>query len=254
LGTGVVDYFNRFLMMGLILSYAVLLAMGAKHIDFCLLKDREWNAMTEVFPAVIISFGYHNLIPSLHTYFRGDRQVLTWAILIGSVIPLLIYLVWEGLILGLVPADYFKNALDEGAIATQALKEVIGASWILDVAQIFAFFAIVTSFLSVALSFVDFLADGLNIKKTTLGKGILVSLVIGPSSLCALFYPTVFLTALNYAGGFGAVILFGILPALMVWIGRYRLKIPSTPLVPGGKVVLASVIAFAIWIILLQIF
>jgi tyrosine-specific transport protein len=172
---------------------------------------------------------------------------------VGSAIPLMIYLVWEWLILGIVPLQNFQVALDQGEIATEALKNAVGVSWVVDIAQAFAFFAIVTSFLSVSLSFVDFLADGLKIKKTPKGKVILTLLVLGPPFLCALLYPTIFLIALNTAGGFGAVILFGILPALMAWKGRYTQKLALPQLVPGGKPLLIAVMAFALWVIVLQI-
>ena len=97
--------------------------------------------MTAVIPAVIISFGFHNLIPSLTTYF-GQPKPLIWTIVIGSAIPLVIYFLWEWIILGIVPLQDFKTALDQGEIATEALKNAVGASWVVDVAQAFAFFAI----------------------------------------------------------------------------------------------------------------
>ncbi|WP_075882953.1 amino acid permease [Candidatus Protochlamydia sp. W-9] len=253
LGIGAVDWFNRFLMIGLILTYVCLMITGIPYIDTSLLKHQDWNAATLVLPAVIVSFGFHNLIPSLTTYLNSDRKTLLKAILIGSAIPLVIYLAWEWLILGLVPLGEFKEALDKGEIATEALKDVVGISWILDVAQGFAFFAIVTSFLSVAISFVDFLADGLNIQKTTGGKMFLAGLVLVPPLICSIVYPMIFLSALNYAGGFGAVILFGILPALMVWKGRYTKKINLPQIVPGGKPLLIGVILFSLWIMALQL-
>lgn len=252
LGTGAVDWFNRLLMLGLIISYVSLVAVGASHVHFDYLKHQDWTAATLVIPAVIVSFGFHNLIPSLTTYFHCQVKPLKWSIILGSAIPLIIYLAWEWIILGIVPLQDFKEALDQGEIATEALKNAVGASWIVDVAQAFAFFAIVTSFLSVALSFVDFLADGLNIKKTPRGKVILALLVLGPPFFCALLYPTIFLVALNTAGGFGAVILFGILPALMVWKGRYTQQLGKPELVPGGKPLLILVMAFAVWVIALQ--
>jgi tyrosine-specific transport protein len=217
------------------------------------LKHHDWTAATLVIPAVIISFGFHNLVPSLTTYFRGNIKPLKWSIILGSLIPLAIYLIWEWIILGIVPLQDFKVALDQGEIATEALKNTVGSSWVVDVAQIFAFFAIVTSFLSVALSFMDFLADGLNIKKTPGGKISLAFLVLMPPFLCALGYPTIFLIALNTAGGFGAVILFGILPALMAWKGRYTQQLGKPQLVPGGKPALMLVMAFAAWVIALQL-
>lgn len=252
LGTGAVDLFNRFLMIGLVLSYVILVSMGARHVQPALLQHRDWSAATMVIPAAILSFGFHNLVPSLTTYFHGHVKALKGVIIIGSALPLLIYLVWEWLILGMVPLQNFQVALDKGEIATEALQNAVGTSWVVDVAQAFAFFAIVTSFLSVALSFIDFLADGLKVKKTPKGKVILALLVLVPPFLCALLYPTIFLQALNTAGGFGAVILFGILPALMVWKGRYTQQLGLPQIVPGGKPLLIAVIAFSIWVMALQ--
>jgi tyrosine-specific transport protein len=251
-GTQAVDWFNRLLMLSLTVAYALLVFMGAKHVDTSLLQHSDWTAATWVIPAVIVSFGFHNLVPSLTTYLHGNVRALKTTILIGSAIPLIIYLVWEWLILGLVPLSDFELALDKGQIATQALHNAVGSSWVTTIAEAFAFFAIITSLLSVALSFVDFLADGLSIKKTPLGKLILIFLVLAPPFICALFYPTIFLMALNYAGGFGAVILFGILPALMVWKGRYYQQLDFPHLVPGGKPLLIAIIAFAIWVMALQ--
>ncbi len=43
-----------------------------------------------------------------------------------------------------------------------------------------------------------------------------------PSADLSVIYPQLFFKALNFAGGICAVILFGLLPVAMVWIGRYR--------------------------------
>lgn len=253
LGTGTLDWFNRLLMLGLIVSYVALVGVGLPHIDSTLLKHQDWNAATLVVPALIVSFGFHNLVPSLTTYLNGRQKPLIKAIIIGSAIPLFIYIVWEVLILGLVPLTGFQQALDQGEIATEALKSAVGSSWILDIAQLFAFFAIVTSLLGVALSFVDFLADGLKIRKSRMGKLVLIALVLIPPLLCSFVYPRIFLVALNYAGGYGAVILFGILPVLMAWKGRYIQKLGHPQIVPGGKWVLALIFIFAVCVIGLQI-
>lgn len=253
LGVGAVDWFNRILMFGLILSYVLLVTMGASHVDTNLLTHQNWNYSTMVIPAVIISFGFHNMIPSLTTYFKGHPRTIVKVIMIGSSLPLVIYLIWEWLILGIVPLSDFRVALDHGEIATEALKNAVGYSWVLDVAQAFAFFAVITSFLAVALSFVDFLADGLNMKKDAKGKVILILMALLPPLLCALFYPNIFLAALKYAGGYGAMILFGILPALMVWQGRYKLNKEGLRLLPGGKPALVLIILIAIGVIALQL-
>lgn len=256
LGTHSVDLFNRFLMVGLVVTYVVLVILGAPHVDADFLKHQDWSVAFMVLPIMIISFGFHNMVPSLTTYLGRDVKRLRLAIICGSALPLTVYLIWEWLILGLVPVHGeagFIQVVEDGNMATEVLKTAVGSLWVVDVAQYFAFFAILTSFLGNSLSFVDFLADGLRIKKDRLGKILLCFLVIGPSFALSLAYPRIFLVALNYAGAFGAVILFGILPALMVWSGRYYKHMDQKKIVPGGKVVLAAIILFALGIMGLQV-
>lgn len=255
LGTSAVDYLNRGLMVGLILSYCLLLFLGAPHVNSEFLKTSNFSALFLVVPAMVISFGFHNLIPSLTTYLNHDVKKLKVVFILGSFIPLLIYIAWEWLLLGMIPfegSSGFKTALSDGDLTTKVLKANIGGSFVVDLAHYFAFFAIVTSFLGVALSFVDFLSDGLHIKKTAKGKFYLSCLALVPPFIFSIIYPNLFLSALNCAGSFGAVILFGILPALMVWSLRYAKKIQSTPIVPGGKWTLGLVIFISLTILYLQ--
>lgn len=256
LGTRAVDHFNRLLMLGLVSTYVLLVVLGVPHVHVDYLKHANWPAAILVLPVMIISFGFHNLIPSLSTYLRWDIKRLRLAIVCGSALALCVYLVWEWLILGLVPGQgqlNFREVLDNGQMATHILKDAVGTSWVLDVAQYFAFFAIVTSFLGNSLSFVDFMADGLHVKKDAWGKLWLCFLVIAPPFILTLIYPRIFLIALNYASTFGAVVLFGILPALMVWSGRYGKGLGKTvPTLPGGKASLVAIIAFAMWLIVMQ--
>jgi tyrosine-specific transport protein len=204
---------------------------------------------------MIISFGYHNLIPTLNDYMAGDAKRLRLAIIIGSSIPLAFYLLWELLVLGLIPAEGPQEvlaALDEGEMVTRVLKMASGSGLINLIAQSFAFFAIVTSFLGVGISLIDFMADGLHIHKTPIGKGILCLLTVIPPLLISLIYPGLFLTALNYAGGFAAVTIFGILPAWMAWVSRKPVYAKTTWQAPGGTLSLILVAAFALFVIAME--
>lgn len=256
-GTRAADYFNRLLMLGLILCYIALVVIGIPHIHLDLLTYSNWDYSPAVLPLVIISFGFHNLVPSLVTYLKRDAYPLRLAIIIGSMIPLFVYIVWEFLILGLVPvegANGLKATFEQGQMATHALQFVTQNQMVTIAAQLFAFFAITTSFIGVALSFIDFLADGLSIKKTTKGKFALCCLVLLPPLFFAINYPDIFLYALGYAGGVGAVLLFGLLPALMTWSGRYRKKIIAPEIVPGGKAVLLLIMSFSMAMMFYQMF
>jgi len=252
-GTGAVDWFNRVLMAGLILSYCFLVILGIPHIEPKNLLFRHWPGMIVALPVMIISFGYHNMIPSLTTYLDHARGKLVTIILVGSFVPLVIYLIWGALILGIVPQDQFKSIIDSGEFATQALKNAVNLTSIVLFAEHFAFFAIVSSFITVALSFMDFLADGLKIKKNAWGKFILCLLTLLPPFVCAMLYPGIFLVALSYAAVFGALILFGIMPALMVWKGRYRMNFDRHDIVPGGRFVLGFIVACAVIAIFLSL-
>lgn len=259
LGTQAVDYFNRLLILGLLFSYALLVVTGFSYVKFANLFYHDWANAPLVIPTMIVSFGFHNLVPSLATYMHGDLRRLRLTILLGSAVPLVIYVVWMILLLGIVPVDGedgFRHALNAGEMATTTLRQVVGNAWVTVAIHYLAFFSIVTTLLAVGLSFVDFLADGLGITKDARGKLLLCLLVLLPPYLFAAIYPHLFFAALNYAGGFGAVFLFGILPSLMVWAERYcrpsSAKHDNKPVVPGGKVVLVVVMAISLGVMGLQ--
>lgn len=224
-GTKTVDYLNRFLMVGLVLSYFLLISFGFPHIQPHFLLSTNWSMAFVALPVLVISFGFHNMIPSLAEYFKGDVRRLRLTVFLGSLIPLVIYLLWEAVMLGIIPLegrDGLVAALDHGQAATSALRTVVGSSWIGSCAEAFALFAIITSFLAQSLSLVDFLSDGLKIPKIGFGRVFLILLTLVPPFLFALFKPGVFISALNMAGGFSAVILFGALPVIMCFLLRKK--------------------------------
>ncbi len=220
-GTRSVDYLNRFLIVGLVIAYGLLVSLGLQYIQPQFLRAHHWKYAFAALPVLIISFGFHNMIPTLAHYLKGDKKRLRTIIYGGSSIPLLFYLLWEVVMLGIIPVEGREgllHALDQGEAATEALRAVVGRSAISLAAETFALFAIITSFLAVSLSLVDFLADGLKISKKKGGRILLVLLTLFPPFLFAFVYPGIFIKALNLAGGFSAVILFGVMPVMMRWV------------------------------------
>jgi tyrosine-specific transport protein len=94
----------------------------------------------------------------------------------------------------------------------------------------------------------DFLKDGLKLPR--LGRktydALILSVVLVPPLLFSLIYPHVFLQALGFAGGFVDVLLFGILPVAIVWIGRYKKQIEGPYRFPGGKLALLCIGLFSL--------
>lgn len=171
LGTGVIDRVNRMLMIGLSLAYVFIIAWGSLYVHPRALLYQNWSASLMSMPLMLIAFGFHNLIPSLRTYLKGDKQGLRLSIIAGSLIPLIVYLVWQGVVLGMLPyADSIQldAALGNSKMVTTLIQAVLGSSSVLILVNYFAFFAILTSYLGNAFSCVDFLADAFQLKQTNL--------------------------------------------------------------------------------------
>ncbi len=249
-GTRPVDLINRWLMVGLIVSYLAMVALGLPKIEPSQLLYSKPSAAFLALPVLVISFGFHNIIPSLTHYMHGDLQSVRRAILGGSLLALFIYLLWTLFVLGIVPEPMLEEAYQNGEEATVSVQKILGSSVIGSFAQSFAFFAIVTSFLAQGLSLVHFIADGLKAtSKSHRENGWIALCAIAPPAVLAIVYPALFFKALNFAGGICAVILFAILPILMSWIGRYKKKISSPYVAFGGKLLLVIAFAFALLII-----
>lgn len=256
--TKAVDAINRICMVGLILSFLLLLIFVTPHVELEHYRGGKPKYLWAAVPVVILSFTSHIIVPSLRNYLGGDVKKLKTALLYGSLIPLVFYLVWEFLIIGMLPLtgkyglESIGGAPHPVAGLTDALNALLGIPWIALVVGLFSFFALVTSFFGVALSLYDFLADGFKIKKTVKGKGILLMLMFIPPLLFALFYPSGFVAALGYAGVFVAI-LYGLLPAFMVWHGRYIEKKKERFRVFGGKLFLTLMILGSLGVIFFQI-
>jgi len=255
-GVKYVDAVNRIMMLGLAIAYLAIAALLLPHINLSLLGYTDWTHSLAAVSIAVTSFGYHIIIPTLTTYMHHNVKELKKVILIGSLIPLLVYIIWEVMTLGVIPIkgnSGIMQGYQQGIDGVQLLTKNIQGSAVSLIAHFFSFFAIVTSFLGVTLSLSDFLADGLHLRKTSGGRLTLFVLTFIPPVLFIFSYPRAFLSALELAGAFGVVILLGLLPPLMAWSGRYRKGLPRPYTVKGGKPALILAILFSSLIIGVEI-
>ena len=214
-GARACDLFNRVLMIGLILGYVSLIYAGFPEVEPRYLSHVDWMAALPAFPLLVISFGFHNLVPTLVYYLERNRSQLRFAILVGAALPLVGYLVWEYVSMGLIPLPAFREGAAQGLSVTQIMAQVIGKPEILGAAHLFAFCAITTSFIATALSMMDFIKESLSLRSTMMHRWMICAMVLLPAIAIAWSYPDIFLKALTYAGAYGALVLFGVIPALM---------------------------------------
>lgn len=258
LGSQVVGRVNAILFMGMVAAYVALVGMGIPEVKNEFLLNYQWSGSLMAIPLLLTAFSFQTMVPSLTPYLKRNIKALRLAVMGGTAIAFLIYAIWQWLILGIVPVDGpngLAEALRLGEPATQFLREHVEGHWISSIAEYFAFFAIITSFLGIAFGLYDFLADGLKIEKKGKGKVILGALIVIPTLIFATQFERAFLVALETSGGFGDSILNGLIPVMMVWIGRYHLKIgkDETYGVRGGKPVLVLIFAFFLFTLLLEI-
>lgn len=265
-GTAATDKINRLLMMGLIFAYVVLVACAGPSVEMAKLGGGDLTHTPATFPLIITAFGFSIVLPSLTAYLNRDARALHRVVIVGSLLPFVIYLLWQIISLGIIPLTG-ENSLqmlaeqhDNGTGVTIALERIVGNPWITSSSQWFAVFAILTSLLGVSLALFHFLADGFKIKhkKTVLHRLLLSVLTYIPPLLLLLLYPSSFGRILSFAGIFVAV-LMGIFPVMMVWrIRGYRYFTKSSSAlagytVMGGQWLLISVFAFFLYIIYLEI-
>lgn len=256
LGHYLVGRVNTLLFTGMVVAYCALVGLGVDHVQLDLLSFRRWGTAWLAIPLFLTAFSFQTMVPSLTPMMKRNAKALRWAIVGGTLLTLAVYLVWLWLVLGIVPVEGpmgLAAALAAGEPATHYLKEHVGTGIVYMVAEYFAFFALVTSFLGITMGLFDFLSDGLHIRKDLRGKAILTLLIAVPTLFFAINFERAFLLALDTSGGYGDSILNGIMPVMMVWVGRYRMGLKSELPTPGGKGMLIAVGAFFLFCLLMEI-
>jgi tyrosine-specific transport protein len=258
-GVHTVDLANRGLMTIKLLAYALLVALASSHIKFENLMGGNFRLLGGAVMVIITSFGYATIVPTLRRYFKSDLKALKLTIGVGSVIPLLCYLVWDMVVQGVVDSGGEQGLINIGTSSRpiSGLTEVLSAHshsiLIYDVTHLFTSICVTTSFLGVSLCLSDFLADGLRMPKIGWKRGLNTVITLGPALLIVLFYPNIFVESLSYAGLF-CVILLILLPALMVWSGRYGKKISKGYQVWGGKGLIIAVLVVSLLLLFLDVY
>lgn len=254
LGTKIVDNLNRGLLIGMIISYVMLISLGLPNINSANLAYANWSASLATIPILLICFGYQNLVPSLTYYLKKNVNPIRFSIIVGNLIPFFIYFFWNYVILGMTSA-LGSASVKEAQFVTELLQNTPHTISVLTFVKAFSFFAMLTSFIPCAISFVDFLQDGLN--KTFHFKQkhqfMLIGFVFLPPLFCTLSYPHLFLRALEFAGGFIDVLLFGILPASVVLVGRHIKRISGPYQVAGGYLTPIAILILSFLVLMIKL-
>lgn len=258
LGTHTVDLVNRLLMVILLGALVTIFFMALPSADPALLFNQSAQVDLTPLPLIITGFGFAIIVPTLTEYLHGKDRQLKRVVIIGSLFPIVLYLLWELMILGNIPqeGEFSLLAMQQSGHPAidlpKGLAHVLQKDWLTRCTQIFSVFALITSILGVTLSLFDFLADGLKLKKTYHDKLVLSAITFIPPLLFVVLFPDGFAHVLRFAGIFVCAIL-GVLPALMVYVGRYVHGNRAHTIVFGGKPMIFVTVVFFVAVIAIEI-
>jgi tyrosine-specific transport protein len=273
-GTSRVDILNRVFVLGLVATFIVIVGTISPFVQVSnLVSQSDW---TVVYPAGIsigiLSFGAQNVVPTILQYLNYDPQKTQKAILIGSLIPLFLYTIWETVFLGIIDA----STVDSNSMEVVNVLGQIGGTTMTDLVELFSICAIGSSMAGASVSLVDFFVDALGllskdgstsktekmqaVHNNTVGTGtrtIAAIFALVPPVLISYAFPDVFLTALEEAGLLGGVSLYGILPALCLLSLRSADNSSETKAMPGrlggGKATLFALLTISSALVLPEI-
>ncbi len=95
LGAHSVDRLNLFLISGVVVCYLGFVGVSFSHVDVHRLSYTDWGRAWYALPILFTAFTYQIIIPTLMTYMDRNAKKIRLAIVLGSSIPLAIYLVWQ---------------------------------------------------------------------------------------------------------------------------------------------------------------
>lgn len=235
IGTATVDKVNRLLFAGKIIAMIMVLTFLAPNVteSYLLSMPLGQGLIIASIPVIFTSFGFHGSIPAIVNYLDGHTPSLRKAIVIGSAIPLIIYILWQLATLGVVSqAELVQNSGLSALIGT--LARSAHQSGLGSMIGIFADLALLTSFLGVSLGLFEFMGDTLRKKGAGINRFVASVATFTPPLLFALFYPQGFIMALGYAA-IALAILAIFLPIAMVVRVRRQASSSEYYQVIGGK-------------------
>ena len=254
LGAKTIDRINILFMLGLFITFCLLIVESVPTTSTSLLLEKNWSYSILAAPILFSAYGYHNIIPTISTYLKRDKKKVVWSVIIGTSIPFIVYTLWQWVIIGNVPKEALAHAAHLGLPVTEVIKPYMSSVWFSKITYFFSIFALVTSLIGVSYSMIDFLGDSLKINKKGIYRLFLCLLVFMPPLLFSQTYPGMFIRALSFAGGFGESVLNGIFPVLMVWRGHQHFKLKCFFPFLRNKILLSSLLIFTLFIIVAEIF
>uniref|UniRef100_A0A0E0LPE5 Tyrosine-specific transport protein n=1 Tax=Oryza punctata TaxID=4537 RepID=A0A0E0LPE5_ORYPU len=235
-------------------SFTTLVVVASGNLQWSSLLEANFSAAPQSIPIIALSFVYQNVVPVLCTNLEGDLSKVRKAIVVGTAIPLALFLIWDAVILGTLPGLAGDGTIIDPLEQLRSSNGTVGP-----IVEAFSFLAIGTSYIGFVLGLSDFIADLLKLPSGQ-NKPLPYLVTLLPPLVLSLLDPEIFFKALDFAGTYGGkdpfILSLIMNRSAMSWSERYSddLEAPVPPIVPGGKVTLSFVMGGALLVIFSEIF
>lgn len=247
LSTKLSDYVNRSFVSVKLLFYVlciVSMALWLKSYNI-LNMPLSFYAIVFAWPTLLPSFGFQNIIPVLYEYQKGDLAAIKRSVLLGSVIVLVVYIIWIFVCLTILPQQgphSYQSIFEHGNGLTEFMAEIKASTQSASIntfLSVFINISIITSFICVGLSLFHYIKDTFKRFGHHLNRTVGFFLTFTPPFIFTVFYPKGFILALQYAAIF-AVVIFVFTPVYLDKKNRQKIS-TLYPLLLGALVIIAQI-------------
>jgi tyrosine-specific transport protein len=237
-----VETLNSILVGIVLCSFLGLLLFGVRLADLSQLQVQHWRLAPPAVAVMLVALFYHNVIPAVTTRLEGDVHKIRQAIVVGSAIPLAMFLLWNAVILCCVDPNHVRGHLFDPLMVLQSQYSGAELGYLI---AVFSEVAIATSFIGFTYGLLDLFQDFWSSEAPRLP---LYMLILIPTLSLAALNPAIFFTALDYVGTFSITVLGGIFPTVMAWKQR-RQTVNAPALLPGGNLSLTVMLLLSATVI-----
>lgn len=220
IGTTFVSRIMLGLMLAMLLTFIFAMFGVVPNVQIDNLKLPTSNTFTYLFaalPVYVTAFACTGLVPSLVRHYQGQTHKVNQCVFWGTLLALIVYIVWILATLGSVGRDSFIQIIDGGSDLSKLNAALVMAGSDTNLhtrLSLFSHLAIITSFLSVGLGLFHFIQDRLSLSNAYKDKVFTTCICFIPAALASFFFPYGFVYAIGYAGVFVAFSFF-ILPGVL---------------------------------------